>query len=57
MNRLFALVWILAGCATAFAQDITTLEKIGPGNGEDRARLGQAATPATALRCVANAAR
>src|ERR1700741_102576 len=30
MNRLFALVWILAGCATAFAQDITTLEKIGP---------------------------
>src|SRR5262245_57573084 len=30
MNRLLALIWILASGVTALAQDITTLEKIGP---------------------------
>ena len=30
MNRLLALIWILASGVTAFAQDITSLEKIGP---------------------------
>src|SRR5215813_615390 len=30
MNRFLALIWILAGSASIFAQDITTLEKIGP---------------------------
>ena len=30
MKRLLVLIFILAGAATAFAQDITTLEKIGP---------------------------
>jgi len=30
MNRFLALIWILAGSVSVFAQDITTLEKIGP---------------------------
>src|ERR1043165_3264935 len=30
MIRLLALIWILAGSVSVFAQDITTLEKVGP---------------------------
>jgi len=30
MKRLLVLTWILASAASASAQDITTLEKIGP---------------------------
>src|SRR5215213_1360239 len=30
MTRLLVLTWILAAGTSAFAQDITTLEKIGP---------------------------